>query len=67
MNVFELPANGGGFVFNGPWGTSDLRATFAGPTLTLSPNTIADPSTFWYQGGGGPGAPGNKIMDANMH
>jgi len=26
-----------------------------------------DPSPFWYQGGGGPGAPGNKNMDANMY
>jgi len=66
MNVFELPANGGGFVFGSGWGTADLVATFSGPILTLSPNTIGDPNEFWYQGGGGPGAPGNKIMQANM-
>ncbi|RMF84948.1 MAG: PEP-CTERM sorting domain-containing protein [Planctomycetota bacterium] len=69
MNVFELPINGGGFVFGSPWGVSDLVATFDDPanTLTLSPNTIADPDPFWYIGGGGPGAPGNKIMEANLY
>ncbi len=67
MNVFELPANGGGFVFGSSWGTADLVATFAGSTLTLSPNTIGDPDPFWYIGGGGPGAQGNKIMEANMY
>ena len=67
MNVFELPANGGGYVFGSPWGTADLRAVISGSTLTLSPNTIGDPATFWYQGGGGPGAPGNKKMDANYY
>jgi hypothetical protein len=67
MNVFELPSNGGGYVFGQPWGTADLRATFSGPVLTLAPNTIGDPNPFWYQGGGGPGAPGNKTMDANFY
>jgi len=67
MNVFELPVNGGGYVFGSPWGTADLVATFSGPVLTLAPNTIGDPSPFWYIGGGGPGAPGNKIMEANMY
>ncbi len=69
MNVFELPENGGGFVFGSPWGVADLRADFDDPAnkLTLSPNTIGDPDPFWYQGGGGPGAPGNKIMEANLY
>lgn len=67
MNVFELPANGGGFVFGSGWGTADLRAEFSGATLTLSPNTIGDPNDFWYIGGGAPGSPGNKIMGANMY
>jgi hypothetical protein len=67
MNVFELPENGGGFVFGSPWGPADLIATFDGPVLTLRPNSIGDPDPFWYQGGGGPGAPGNKIMEANMY
>lgn len=67
MNVFELPANGGGYVFGSPWGTADLPATFSGAVLTLAPNSIGDPDPFWYIGGGGPGAPGNKIMEANMY
>ena len=67
MNVFELPSNGGGFVFNSGWGTADLTATFSGPVLTLGPNSVNDTSTFWYQGGGAPGNPGNKNMDANMY
>lgn len=67
MNVFELPVNGGGYVFGSGWGTSDLRASFSGSTLTLAPNTIGDPAGFWYIGGGGPGAPGNKIMDASLY
>lgn len=69
MNVFELPANGGGFVFGSPWGVADLVANFddGANTLTMSPNTIGDPDPFWYQGGGGPGAAGNKIMEANLY
>lgn len=67
MNVFELPANGGAFVFGSPWGTADLTATFSGPVLTLGPNTIGDPNPFWYTPSGGPGAMGNKIMDANFY
>lgn len=69
MNVFELPSNGGGYVFSSGWGVADLVATFddANSKLTLSPNTIGDPDPFWYQGGGGPGQLGNKIMEANLY
>ena len=67
MNVFELPANGGGYVFGSGWGTTDLTAVWSGDVLTLGPNTIGDPDPFWYVGGGGPGAQGNKNMDANMY
>lgn len=69
MNVFELPSNGGGFVFGSPWGIADLNASFddGAGTLTMSPNTIGDPDPFWYIGGGGPGAAGNKIMEANLY
>jgi hypothetical protein len=73
MNVLNLD---GGFVFGSGWGVQDLVANFNDParTLTMSPNTIGDPNEFWYQdptGGGntnpgGPGAPGNKIMEANL-
>lgn len=69
MNVFELPVNGGGFVFGSGWGVPDLVATFddGNNKLTLSPNTVNDPDPFWYVGGGGPGAMGNKIMEANLY
>jgi hypothetical protein len=68
MNVFELPANGGGYVFGSPWGTADLKATFSGPTLTLGPAPISTGDSFWYQNGtGGPGAAGNKTMAASMY
>jgi hypothetical protein len=67
MNVFEIPQNGGGYVFGSSWGTGDLTAVFSPGVLTLGPNTIGDPSTFWYTPGGGPGAVGNKTMDASMY
>src|SRR3954467_7895346 len=67
MNVFELPSNGGGFVFASGWGTQDLVATFSGPTLTLAPNSVNDTNSFWYTPSGGPGSTGNKNMDANMY
>ena len=67
MNVFQLPSNGGAFVFGSGWGVADLNASFSGPTLTLTPNTIGDPDPFWYTPSGGPGATGNKVMNANMY
>ena len=81
MNVFELPAPGdetGAFVFGSGWGVNDLVSSFddGAQTLTMFPNQIGDPNEFWYQeapGGdpgdpnnGGPGAPGNKIMEGNL-
>ena len=67
MNVFEL--DGSTFVFGSPWGIPDLTAEFddGAGTLTMGPNTIGDPDPFWYIGGGGPGAMGNKIMEANLY
>jgi hypothetical protein len=67
MNVFETPQNGGAYQWGSGWGTADLCATWSGPTLTLTPNTIGDPNPYWYIPSGGPGAIGNKIMDANMY
>jgi uncharacterized protein (TIGR03382 family) len=77
MNVFELPSNGGGFVFPSPWAVADLAATFddANQAVSMFPNSIGDPNEFWYQDTtgsgnqfpGGPGAPGNKIMEANLY
>jgi hypothetical protein len=71
MNVSNLPAPDGDGVyqFGSDWGVPDLTAVFddGAGTLTLGPNTIGDPDPYWYQGGGGPGAQGNKIMDANLY
>jgi hypothetical protein len=67
MNVFEIPSHGGAYVFGQGWGTADLTATFSGPVLTLGPNSINDPNAFWYTPAGGPGAVGNKTMDASMY
>jgi hypothetical protein len=76
MNVFNISgapglgaaAEAGGTVGGtGGWGLADLRSSFSGSTLTLQANTIGDPNPYWYVGGGGPGAIGNKIMDANLY
>ncbi len=69
MNVFNLPADGGGYQFGSPWGLGDLVAQFNDPTneLTLKVNSIGDANPYWYIGGGGPGAAGNKIMEANLY
>lgn len=69
-NVFELPANGGGFVFGQPWGVADLKTVVdAGAnTLTLQPNfnTYADNPTdpFWVNQTTGEG---NKIFEGNTY
>jgi len=74
MNVFALPTSGtypanapGGYQFGSGWGTAELCAVFNGYGLVLSPNTIGDPNPYWYTPSGGPGAVGNKIMDASMY
>ncbi len=68
-NVFELPANGGGFVFGQPWGVPDLKTVVdAGAgTITLQPNFNAwgdgtDP--FWVDQNTGEG---NKIFEGNTY
>jgi Dockerin type I domain len=67
MNVSQLPANGGAYVFGMAWGVPDLTATFSGAVLTLGPNSVNDPNPFWYTPSGGPGATGNKICDATIY
>ena len=64
VNIYDL---NGGYQFGSSWGTADLCAIFSGSVLTLSPNKIADTSSYWYIPSGGPGAVGNKIVDANMY
>jgi len=72
MNVFETPANGGGFVFGSPWGVPDLK-TVVDPTpvdgsVTIYPNfnTYDDNPTdpFWVDQTTGLG---NKTMEANTY
>ena len=65
MNVYEIPANGGGYLWGSGWGFADLTAVYSGANLTLGPNTIGDPDPYWYIGGGGPGQAGNKVMYAD--
>ena len=67
MNVYETPANGGGYLWGSGWGFADLTASYDGFNLTLGPNSIDDPDPYWYVGGGGPGHPGNKIMYADAY
>ena len=68
MNVFELPANGGGYMFGQSWGVSDLKTVIdsAGNTMTLKPNynTYADNPTdpYWVDTLTNTG---KKIMDAS--
>lgn len=68
MNVFNLPSQGGAYQFGSAWGVSDLSATYTNPTtVTFAPNSINDPNSYWYTPSGGPGATGNKIMEANLY
>jgi PEP-CTERM motif len=67
MNVFNKPQDGGAFQFGSTWGVGDLVSSFSGSTLTLGPNEINDPNSYWYTPSGGPGAIGNKTMDANLY
>lgn len=67
MNVFTNQQGGGGYVFGSPWGTADLKAVFNTSGLVLSPNTINDASPEWYSPAGGPGAVGNRTMEASFY
>lgn len=65
MNVFALPADGGGYQFGNAWAGSDLRAAFAGDLLVLSPCTnVSSPTdSYWVK----PDGSGNKQMNANWY
>ncbi|MFM9025012.1 MAG: PEP-CTERM sorting domain-containing protein [Planctomycetaceae bacterium] len=68
MNVFDLPSNGGAYWFGSGWGIADLNTSFPDSnTVNFTPNTIGDTNPFWYTPSGGPGATGNKIMEANLY
>ncbi len=66
MNVFELPVNGGGYLWGSAWGAADLPAVFTGNELELGPNTNtydpADP--YWVDPNDGSGA---KWMEATFY
>lgn len=67
MNVFNLPADGGAYIFGSSWGTSDLDAGYVGNNAFVTPNTniargVALTDTFWWKPDGSP----NKQMDANF-
>ena len=64
MNVFDL---GNVFQWGSGWGVPDLTATWSGNIVTLGPNCIGDPNSYWYLPSGGPGAIGQKIMEANLY
>jgi hypothetical protein len=66
-NVFETPANGGGYVFGSPWGLPDLKTVVDSPEpndITLQPNfntwNPADP--FWVING-----EANKWFEGNTY
>src|SRR4051794_8531409 len=65
MNVFALPADGGGYQFGGGWGAVDLRASFSGGLLTLRPCTnVSNPADgYWVK----PDGTGNKQMEASWY
>jgi hypothetical protein len=70
MNVFETPANGGGYVFGSGWGVPELQTVvdLAAGNVALHPNfnTYADNPTdpFWVDQSTGEG---NKTMEANTY
>jgi hypothetical protein len=64
MNVLDL---GNAFQWGSGWGIADLTATWSGSDVTLGPNCIGDPNSYWYLPSGGPGAVGQKIMEANLY
>ncbi|HLP78765.1 MAG TPA: hypothetical protein VK327_17820, partial [Candidatus Paceibacterota bacterium] len=66
MNVFDLPADGGAYLWGQAWGAGDLRADFIGGTnLVLRPNTnVWNPAdVYWVKGDGSP----NKNMAASFY
>lgn len=66
MIVLNLPVPDGDGAFQSvqAWPFADLTASYAGDELTLGAAPIDDPDPYWYVGGGGPGAAGNKDMVA---
>jgi hypothetical protein len=70
MNVFNLPENGGGYVFGQGWAAADLRAGFAPNQATASrvvlqinTNTYNPADGFWNLPDGTP----QKNLEANFY
>lgn len=68
MTVFNLPADGGNYIFDSGWGLSDLAASFSAGIITVSPNVsiyrdVPLSDGFWWQGDGN----GNKNMQADYY
>lgn len=66
VNSFATPLNGGGYIEGSPWLPADLKASFSGSTLTLSPNNQNDAGPAWYVNTGN-GSVGARILEANMY
>lgn len=70
VNVFDMPQDGGGYLFGSSWGLGDLKSTAdaATNTLTLQPNfnTYADNPTdpYWVNQ---TTLEGNKIIEASTY
>jgi hypothetical protein len=70
VNVFETPANGGGYLWGSPWGIADLQTTIntGANTMTLQPNFnlyAADPTdAYWVDQSTGEGA---KYISASTY
>lgn len=66
MNVFNLPADGGAYLWGSSWGPADLRASFTSTNyLTLLPNINSYNATdaYWVNADG----TGAKQMDASFY
>jgi len=67
-NVFNLPADGGNYIYGEAVPIADLQANFTSATsVTLSPCSVSDTSSFWYTPSGQPGATGNKTIEAILY
>jgi hypothetical protein len=64
VNWFTL---GDAFEWGSGWGTADLTAVWSGSDVTLGPNCIGDPNSYWYLPAGGPGAAGQHHAEANLY
>ena len=69
LNVFETPANGGGYAAGFEYNFALNTASFSGSNLTLGATQIDNAvDGFWWVGEvGGPGAVANKVVEASSY